>query len=325
MKQALRLAAAAVLLVAASALGVSSAQADTTPIPTHMTVTITPNVYTYGQTAHVTMTVVADDPNDGPVDSGNFGASFPGGGMFFEEFHNPTTVQMPLFPAGTSTFTAHYGDASGRFGASSASASVTVLRSDTTTTLALNHTTAEYGEPVTATATMRPYPLTSVGIFEGDVTFTSGTETASVLVGGDGTASYTLPRHVPGSYSVAAVFRSTGPLANFNGSASGTRSFTVTRAATKTILAVTNLRYHQTPVAHTTITSKYEPADGTVRLAWRRGGRTLHQKVVPIHNGYMQTPLWRTGIRGTGATVVATFLGTANQASSTRSVAVTVR
>lgn len=103
-----------------------------------------------------------------------------------------------------------------------------------TTTLALDRTTSEYGQDVTATAKVS----TSSGTPDGDVAFSVDGLATKARVGKDGVATLVLPDAGPGSHSVTATFVPRDATA-YDGSASAAQVWTVTKARTRMRIPVT--------------------------------------------------------------------------------------
>src|SRR5918993_937133 len=104
------------------------------------------------------------------------------------------------------------------------------------TTLALDRTTSEYGQDVTASAQV----TTSSGAPDGDVAFSVDGLATKARIDHLGVATLVLPGAGPGVHSVTATFLPRDPTA-YDGSAAG-QSWTVTRARTRLRVPVTGRR-----------------------------------------------------------------------------------
>jgi hypothetical protein len=101
------------------------------------------------------------------------------------------------------------------------------------TTLVLDRTSSAYGQVVTATATV----TTGAVVPGGHVAFSVDGLATMAPVGADGVASLALPAAHAGTHAVTATFVPTDPPA-YDGSASATQAWTVTRAATRARIPV---------------------------------------------------------------------------------------
>ncbi len=103
-----------------------------------------------------------------------------------------------------------------------------------TTTLTLDRTSSEYGQDVTATATV----VTSAGTADGDVAFSVDGLATKARVDTDGTATLLLPAAGPGAHTVTATFVPRDAT-TYDGSTTDPQTLTVTKARTRIRIPVT--------------------------------------------------------------------------------------
>jgi hypothetical protein len=205
---------------------------DKSPATTTVTSTVNPSVV--GQQVTFTVTVTATPPSTGnPTGSVTLsdGATTLGNGPLSggRASFGPFTLGV-----GTHAITASYsGDGNFLAGASQALSQV-VNRAATATALAVSPNPSVVGQALTLSASVSVVPPGS-GAPTGTVTFTSGATVLGAAALAGGQASIAVPASSAGVEAITATY---GGDANFLGSASGTFSETVNRAATSTALSV---------------------------------------------------------------------------------------
>jgi hypothetical protein len=267
---------AGAIQVAYTALGARTAQGTATAlgtitgpgdlnVPTSTNLTVPPTPITENDPLTITSTGVGDDfaptvPGVYTISAGDFTSVL----SFLKADGTDTGLGAQNIPCTAPTDVSMVVD------------TVTV-KTPTSTTLTLDHTTRTYGKTVSATATVG----TDSGTPAGSVEFTAGGHTVEVPVS-DGTASTTLPALHAGTQQVTATFVPDDDLVD---GSSASQNVLVTPANTRTTAQVTGVRLHHAPRANVAVSSPAGTPTGKVTLVLKKGTRTLTHKTVALTKG----------------------------------------
>jgi len=258
----------------------SDPSAVTVNVGTTTQIVVTPAAPELGEHASATATVTA---GDGSTAAGQVTFAVDGTNLAPVALSaGKATVSLPTDQVGHHTVTASFAGTAPYQDSVSAAASLDVGVAATTTSLTVAPTSASYGEPVTASATVG----SAEGTPTGTVTFTvAGKSVDAPAV--DGVATATLPALTAGTYSVTATFV---PMSadTFRGSSSDAVTLSVQAAETNTVLQLGSTRsvYGEAGTAMARVTSASGTPAGTVRFTV--DGRTAAATVV---NGVARTTL----------------------------------
>lgn len=144
-----------------------------------------------------------------------------------------------------------------------------------TTTLALDRPTSEFGEPVVATATVTAPGTTP----QGSVTFLVDGAATTVKTDPRGVASLVLKDTRVGSHTISATFVPADPV-QVTGSSSGPQDLAVVKAPTRTRLGVTGKVVGRPSQALVRVAGEHRTVPtGSVKLVLRKVGRPAATKV----------------------------------------------
>ena len=201
---------------------------------------------------------------------------------------------------------------------SSASASLTVTRATTATSLALSPATSAYGQVSKATVTVTS-AASSVQAVTGTITIVEGTRTVATGSVVGGRAVISLPRQRVGTHDLKAVY---GGAANFAGSTSSTVRLSVTKATSRTALSSSATRVRPgSSVTLKAVTTVVAPGVSTVS-----GTVTFYDGTTSLGSSSTTGTVSRvvTRLRAGTHRFRAVYSGSATVATSTGTVTVTV-
>jgi len=303
------------------ASAVSAALLQNVLQPTTVVLTVTPNpaVVTTNVTLTATATTATGTPTgaitfyDGttPIGSANL---LTGGVASF----STTTLAV-----GTQVLSAQYAATGNDAAATSNSVNEVIQPATTTTTLTSSNPTAPVGSQVTFTATVAstigPQPTGTVAFMAG------ATLLGSETLGNSGTVSLSLSSLAPGTYSIVAVY-SNGSDTDDAGSSSATLTETIQKIPTATVLSPS-----QNPISAGAVLtlSATVSATGSATGAGALTGQVTFSEGATVYgttsiNGSGVATLPISTLSAGSHSIIATYLGITNYATSTSVVLVEV-
>lgn len=201
------------------------------PAPTTLSLSVSSANLSYGQGETLSVSVACPTATASGSVAIYDGATLLGSVML--DGNGAGALMLPGLSVGSHALSASYA-ASANFGASSASAAVTVLPAATATTLSVSATALNFGQNVTLTATV----TAGLSAFtpSGMVAFFDGTAVVGVVpLDGSGTAAIAVTAPAAGGHAFSAAYQASG---NFAASSSTSAMVSVTPAATSVAMSV---------------------------------------------------------------------------------------
>jgi hypothetical protein len=272
--------------------------------PTTTTLSASPASSTYGTSVTFTATVGPTSGTGTPSGTVTFSDGGTNLGTGTLDTSGKATFATSTLSAGSRSLTATYGGNSTFGGSASAPLAYAVTKANTSTSVSSNNSASAYGQSVTFTATVSPSAATGTVQF-----FDGGTSLGTATLSG-GRASVSTSSLAVGNHSITATYNGNS---NYNTSASGTVSLTVSKATSTTSLA--SSVNPSTLGQSATFTAAVSPSAATGTVQFFDGGTSLGTATLSGGRASVSTSSLAVG----NHSITATYSGDANNTGSSSS------